>query len=77
MDELDENLSKLRQYCGRTAPTRRTRVDLPDQHFRTGTVTGRPRSWKSWFSHLSPWDEVLLARHKNRPYTLDYVSAHF
>lgn len=27
------------------------------------------------FSSLSPWDQVLLARHPKRPYTLDYVRA--
>ncbi len=25
------------------------------------------------FSDLSPWDRVALARHQNRPYTLDYI----
>ena len=27
------------------------------------------------FQNLSPWDEVQLARHPQRPYTLDYVEA--
>lgn len=27
------------------------------------------------FAMLSPWDNVLLARHQDRPYTLDYVAA--
>ena len=27
------------------------------------------------FAMLSPWDNVLLARHQERPYTLDYVAA--
>src|SRR5579864_8955358 len=25
------------------------------------------------FSHLSPWNEVQMARHPQRPYTLDYI----
>ena len=25
------------------------------------------------FSNLTPWDEVQLARHPQRPYTLDYI----
>jgi acetyl-CoA carboxylase carboxyl transferase subunit alpha len=29
------------------------------------------------FSRLAAWDKVLLARHVERPYTLDYVSAIF
>jgi len=28
---------------------------------------------RDFFQHLSAWDEVLLARHKDRPYTLDYL----
>ncbi len=29
------------------------------------------------FSHLTSWDNVLLARHADRPYTLDYIGAIF
>jgi len=29
------------------------------------------------FSHLSPWDEVELARRPDRPYSLDYIRAIF
>jgi len=29
---------------------------------------------KSVFSDLSPWETVQLARHPNRPYTLDYIN---
>jgi acetyl-CoA carboxylase carboxyl transferase subunit alpha len=28
---------------------------------------------RRFFEKLQPWDEVLLARHKDRPYTLDYI----
>lgn len=27
------------------------------------------------FSHLTPWQQVQLARHPDRPYTLDYINA--
>ena len=27
------------------------------------------------YSHLTPWQKTLVARHPNRPYTLDYVQA--
>jgi len=30
---------------------------------------------KNIFSNLSPWETVQLARHPNRPYTLDYINA--
>ncbi len=26
------------------------------------------------FSHLSPWQKTMIARHPDRPYTLDYIS---
>ncbi|MCL5023165.1 MAG: acetyl-CoA carboxylase carboxyl transferase subunit alpha, partial [Nitrospirae bacterium] len=26
------------------------------------------------FSHLTPWQKTLIARHPDRPYTLDYIS---
>jgi acetyl-CoA carboxylase carboxyl transferase subunit alpha len=28
-----------------------------------------------FFAKLTPWDNVLLARHKDRPYSLDYINA--
>lgn len=27
------------------------------------------------FSHLTPWQKTMIARHPDRPYTLDYISA--
>ena len=30
---------------------------------------------KQIFSNLTPWHEVQMARHKDRPYTLDYIKA--
>lgn len=32
---------------------------------------------KEIFSHLSRWDKTLIARHSDRPYTLDYVARLF
>lgn len=31
------------------------------------------RATEQVFANLSPWEEVLIARHKDRPYALDYV----
>jgi len=72
--ELDENLAKLRQIVADRANPQNT-PDLPlriaelDEH-RTALI-------EHFFAHLSPWDNVLLARHVKRPYTLDYVQAIF
>ena len=63
--ELDESIAKTRQAAARegrdvtpeVAELSRERDDL----------------LRSFFANLSAWDEVLLARHASRPYTLDYV----
>ena len=72
--ELDENLSKLRQVVAdRTNP--QNRPDLAAQI--ADLEEHKSAVLSSFFSDLSPWDKVLLARHVKRPYTLDYVSAIF
>jgi len=37
----------------------------------------RQRLLKEFFANLTPWDEVELARHQKRPYSLDYIRAIF
>ena len=37
----------------------------------------RERLVEEFFSHLSSWDEVELARHLERPYSLDYIRSIF
>ena len=39
--------------------------------------TKRDTLLKEFFANLDSWDNVLLARHQKRPYTLDYVRAIF
>ena len=64
--ELNSEITKLR-----AASARENRPDGEAQAVelekRRDTMTER------FFSQLEPWDEVLLARHKDRPYTLDYL----
>jgi len=72
--ELDENLSKLRQVVADRANPQNT-PDLPDRI--ADLEEHKSAVLSSFFSHLSPWDKVLLARHLKRPYTLDYVGAIF
>jgi acetyl-CoA carboxylase carboxyl transferase subunit alpha len=74
LDELDENLAKLRRIVADRANPQNT-PDLPGQI--SELEQHRQAVLEAWFSHLSPWDEVLLARHKDRPYMLDYVAALF
>ena len=72
--ELDENLSKLRQVVADRANPQNT-PDLPDQI--ADLEEHKSAVLASFFSDLSPWDNVLLARHVKRPYTLDYIGAIF
>lgn len=66
--ELDNNIEKLEQAAQRTsnataeAEVHRLRAQ------RDGYV-------ERFFAKLTPWDKVLLARHPQRPYSLDYISA--
>lgn len=66
--DLDRNLGALR-----TAATRETRTDAT--HEANRMQIERDTLLKNFFRKLEPWDEVLLARHKDRPYTLDYLQA--
>ena len=38
-------------------------------------IVERENLEKEIFADLSPWETVQLARHPNRPYTLDYINA--
>ena len=74
IEELNDDLSKLRHIVADRANPQNT-PDLPSQiaeyeEHRAALLT-------HFFSHLTPWDKVLLARHVKRPYTLDYVAALF
>ncbi|MBC8104292.1 MAG: acetyl-CoA carboxylase carboxyltransferase subunit alpha [Cytophagales bacterium] len=63
--ELDDTIAKARQ-----AAARESRDALADF---TELEAERDQLLREFFEGLTPWDEVLLARHASRPYTLDYV----
>lgn len=64
--ELTAELDKLRAAAAREhRPDAQAEADAMEK--RRNELLAR------FFSKLEPWDEVLLARHKDRPYTLDYV----
>ena len=72
--ELDENIAKLRRVAedpqnSQNTPELRAQVEELEQH--------RAAILETLFANLTPWDEVLLARHPKRPYMLDYVQAIF
>jgi acetyl-CoA carboxylase carboxyl transferase subunit alpha len=66
--ELDANIDKLRAAAARAgdgnASTEADRL-----------ARQRDTALRRFFEKLSPWDNVLLARHPDRPYSLDYIGA--
>ncbi len=73
--EVDEDIQKLERLLA--APSisdeRRSQVraQIANMRRRQEQIAGEVSS------HLTAWDNVLLARHVDRPYTLDYVGAIF
>ena len=66
--ELDDNIAKLEQAAQRTA---NATASAEAQKLRTQ----RDSYVERFFAKLTPWDNVLLARHSQRPYALDYINA--
>ncbi len=65
--ELQKRLAELRQYPGDPAKEKeaaRLAAELDAQR-------------REVYAKLTPWQKTLVARHPNRPYTLDYVEALF
>ena len=67
VNELDDNITRLR-----AAAVREGRADASAE--ADSMASERDLLLKEFFDRgLTPWDEVLLARHQDRPYTLDYI----
>lgn len=66
--ELDQNIAKLRDAARREHNAAATAEADRLQAERAHLVA-------RFFTRLTPWDNVLLARHKDRPYALDYIGA--
>ncbi|MCI0638964.1 MAG: acetyl-CoA carboxylase carboxyltransferase subunit alpha [Gemmataceae bacterium] len=62
--EMEELLSKLEGQAGATEEIRRIKKEIT-------------RLIQKVYSNLSAWDTVLVARHPNRPQTLDYINLIF
>ena len=67
--ELDANIAQLKQVSEQEGVDRSAEIAALEEH--------RDRLIAEIFANLTPWDKTLLARHPNRPYTLDYVRAIF
>jgi acetyl-CoA carboxylase carboxyl transferase subunit alpha len=63
--ELEERIAEIK---------RRTAAEGVDRSQEIADLEAKvERLMEQIYSSLSPWDRVLLARHPDRPYTLDYV----
>jgi acetyl-CoA carboxylase carboxyl transferase subunit alpha len=66
--ELDKNIAKLKSVAAREG-------DTAASNEAKQLTKERAQLVEKFFRKLTAWDKVLLARHKDRPYTLDYVAA--
>jgi acetyl-CoA carboxylase carboxyl transferase subunit alpha len=67
--ELDSKIEELRYVQNESA------VDISDEIERIGRKT--QQLTKEIYATLSPWQVTQIARHPQRPYTLDYVNEAF
>jgi acetyl-CoA carboxylase carboxyl transferase subunit alpha len=65
--ELQKRIAELRQFPGDAAKEKEAAKLEAELEAKRRDV----------FSKLTPWQKTLVARHPNRPYTLDYVAALF
>jgi acetyl-CoA carboxylase carboxyl transferase subunit alpha len=63
--ELEKKLEELKKF------TSEKKIDLSSEISRLETKLGQLR--KEIYTNLTPWQKVQIARHPQRPYTLDYI----
>jgi acetyl-CoA carboxylase carboxyl transferase subunit alpha len=68
LGKIEQQLAKLQSVAGQTDDTRRQIQQLNE---RINTLR------KQVSAHLSAWEKTELARHPQRPYTLDYIERIF
>jgi acetyl-CoA carboxylase carboxyl transferase subunit alpha len=64
--ELEKKIDELKRF------TTEKKIDLSAEVKRLEEKLGQLK--KETYSSLTPWQKVQLARHPQRPYTLDYIS---
>ena len=75
MREVDADIAKLERILAAPSISDERRAEVRE---RVEALRGRQeRITREVFAKLTAWDNVLLARHVDRPYTLDYVGAIF
>lgn len=63
--EIDQKISRLRRKAEKLKPEERKQIEAWEAELHQKTV--------EIYSHLNSWQCVQVARHKDRPYTLDYI----
>jgi acetyl-CoA carboxylase carboxyl transferase subunit alpha len=63
--ELEEQIAEIKRRTAEEGIDRSQEIANLEAHVQ--------RLMDQIYSHLSPWDRVLIARHPDRPYTLDYI----
>jgi len=69
LQEIEEQIKLLEDYTATHGIDRSEKIT--ELRARHATLS------QQIFSNLSPWDKTLMARHPNRPYTLDFVKIIF
>jgi acetyl-CoA carboxylase carboxyl transferase subunit alpha len=69
LQEIEEQIRLLEEYTASHGIDRSEKIT--ELHTRHAMLS------RQIFSNLSPWDKTMMARHPNRPYTLDYVKIIF
>lgn len=67
IERLEKDVEELRQLAGDEA------ADAELERIRQQVAELR----REFYSHLGPWQRAQIARHQQRPYTLDYVGMLF
>ena len=69
LQEIEEQIKLLEEYTASHGIDRSEKIqELRERHTEL---------CQQIFSNLSAWDQTLMARHPNRPYTLDYLGMIF
>jgi acetyl-CoA carboxylase carboxyl transferase subunit alpha len=63
--ELEERIAEIKRRTAEEGVDRSEEIANLEAHVQ--------RLMDQIYSSLSPWDRVLIARHPDRPYTLDYI----
>ena len=65
LQNLDREIQNLKKRGDRLRPEEQQRLIVQEREFAQRTA--------EIYANLTPWQRVLVARHKDRPYTADYI----